>query len=43
MWAKVKNWFKRLGMFSAGMFVGTIYGSVVSTIITYGMLRLMWL
>ena len=29
------RWFKKLGAFSVGMFVGVCYGSVVATVTTY--------
>lgn len=36
---RVVQWFKRLGVFGAGVLVGTVYGSIVATLTAYMMLR----
>jgi hypothetical protein len=38
--AAAAQWFRNLGAFSLGMFVGTCYGAVVATVTSYAMLSL---
>jgi len=40
MLTKIRNTTKNLTAFSAGMFIGVIYGSVVATIVAASMLGL---
>ena len=36
---KLIKWFKSLGSFSAGLFMGTCYGAVVATLTSYAILH----
>lgn len=38
--SNIVAWFRSLGAFSVGMFVGTCYGAVVATLTTYTLLRI---
>lgn len=39
MFKIVINWFKNLGAFGIGMLLGTCYGSVVATLVSYALLQ----
>ena len=36
---KIIGWFKNLGSFSFGLFLGTCYGAVIATLTSYAMLH----
>ena len=36
--SKAKHFYKRVGLFSLGVFVGTVYGAVIATLISYTLL-----
>jgi len=36
--SRLTNWFRNLGAFGLGMFVGTCYGAVVASLVSFAML-----
>lgn len=35
---KVKQFYQGLGLFSLGMFIGTVYGAVIATLMSYALI-----